>query len=489
MAFILTWRDDTEVADFISAASAYLLQDKSLSIWTPRRKQVWGGDSEFSHGSQLISNKFENRKIRLKFYVTGATRDELAANISVLERLAENARTRDIERVGSRSELEYQWDGMADTTFFEVIDAELRWPSNVMSVDGVHQKDGSGDFIIWGFSLQLVTKPFGFDTSPITGTMAEVSLTNGNGTDVTGGLKIYNHDDVTAGHDNWVEIEASKIAGEFPAVLQLKLMSDSGEAEKTSKIYVGVRKGNQSFVNVLEDDDASFVIGSPTPTLDTGDSSGDFYTSFNFSGTTEQALIRWALTSDQIGATQGPFRIFGRCKDGSHWDQNSNYAIAIKYGTDILWQGEWRKPIDTTTELFDFGTVFLPPWLVGTETDLAALDIEIRGQRDIAGTTTIDFDFLGLLPMDGGYRIYDFRVVGMAQNEFVVDDGWTDAVYHINTSSKKTGLPFALMPRIELKANTKHRLYFFMEGTSQNAQINRQLKVSVFIVPTYNVLA
>jgi hypothetical protein len=490
MAFEFIWRDNTEEVDFINDASPYGLQDDELEIWTPRRKQVWGGDSEFSHGKQLISSKFENRRVKLKFYVTGATRDELAANVSVIERLAESARLRDIEQIGSRNELQYKWDGMSDTTYFEVIDAELRWPSDTMSVEGVHQKDGSGDWIIWGFSLMFTTKPFAFDTAPISGSLTEMSLTNGGGTNQTGGLNVYNHDDDTAAaHDNWVEIDAAEIEGEFPAVTRLILESDSGEAEKTSKIYIGVRKGDTTFVNVLEDDDADFVIGSPSPTLDTGNSSGDYYTQFAFSGTTEQALISWDLSAAQVEATQGPFRIFGRVKDATHWDQNANYAIAIKYGTDILWQGEWRKPVNTTTELFDFGTVYMPPWLVGTETGLAALTIEIRGQRDIAGTTTINFDFLALLPMDGGYRIINFRAVGMAQTESVVDDGWTDAVYHINTSSKKTGLPYALMPRIELKANTKQRIYFLMEGTAGNAQILRQLTVQVYIVPTYNVLA
>lgn len=489
MAFILKWTNGNKTVDFLAEGSAYHLMDKTLEVWTPKKKQVWGGDSEFAHGKQLISNKFENRRIRMKFSVSGSTRDELSANINAIELLADLARERDIEQIGPRNELQYKWDGMSDMTYFEIIDAELHWPKETMSVEGVHQKDGDGDWIIWNFSLVFTTKPFAFDTSPVNGSMTELDLDNGNGTDVTGGLTVYNHDDAGAGHDNWVKVDGEDLKGEFPAIIQLKLKSDSGEAEKTSKVYIGVRKGDLTFVNILEDNDAAFVIGSPSPTLDTGNSSADYYTQFQFSGTTEQALIRWDLTAAQVEATQGPFRLFGRVKDATHWDQNANYAIAIKYGTEILWQSKWRKPINTTTELFDFGTVYMPPWLVGTETGLAALSIEIRGIRDIAGTTTIDFDYLGLLPMDGGYRVLEFRATGMAQNEYLVDDGWTDAVYHINTSDKKTGLPYGLMPRIELKADTDQRIYFFMEGTSGNSQIARQLKVQVFMVATYNVLA
>ena len=214
------------------------------------------------------------------------------------------------------------------------------------------------------------------------------------------------------------------------------------ESEKTSKIFIGVRKGDLTFVNILEDDDAAAVFGSPTPVLDTGNSSDDYYTPIIFADTDgEIDLIRWALTAAQVEATQGPFRFFGRTRAGSHWDQNGSYAIAVKYGTDILFQSDWVKPLNTTTELLDFGTIYMPPWLVGTPTGLAALDISIRAKRDAVGNTTIDLDYLELFPQDGGYRILEYRTTGVAQFEFTVDDGWEENVHHVNSSSKKTGLP------------------------------------------------
>ena len=73
-------------------------------------------------------------------------------------------------------------------------------------------------------------------------------------------------------------------------------------------------------------------------------------------------LARWSLTDQQMDATQGAFRIFGKVRDGSYWDPNANYALAICYQGVILHQTEWRTPLDTTISLFDFGTVFLPPW-------------------------------------------------------------------------------------------------------------------------------
>jgi hypothetical protein len=770
MAFELILRDDTDAVNFLG--TAYRLRDKGLDIWTPKKKQVWGGESVYSHGSQLVTSTFENRRMRMWFQITGTNRDEIAANVSKVERILENARQRSIEQTGSRVEIQYRWDGASNATYFEVIDGELRWPRDTMSVEQVHQTDESGKYIITDFYLALICAPFAYPISPVNGSPTELPLTNGNGTDQTGGLRVHNHDDVTAGHDNWVQIDGTDFDGDFPAKIKMILESEAGEAEKTGKIYIGVRKGDLTFEHILEDDDVSgtsrsttvdsaladdggsitdetteaneataddmtllpaapavddayyfgkdlefdtlslnvstagvgswtivweywdgdswellagisdgttgFTTGGtnditwtiPTdwatrsidqialsaaiaddggsftdettpaneataddmtllpaaPVVDdayyfgasalfdkltlnistagagtwtlvweywngtawtaltgisdgttgftTGgtndvvwtpptdwatttvnaqgpfyyirgrvsaftsittqplgqqgwivpqisffvrarvsvytsittqplgqqvtvgaeitdgdNSSGGSYTEVSFKDTDGDVdIFEWALTAAQVEATQGPFRFFGRCQEATHWDQNGSYSIVIKYGTDVLFQSEWRKPVDTTTELLDFGTIYLPPWLVGTPTGLAGLNIAIRAKRDVAGTSVISFDYLALMPQDGGYRILEYRATGVAQFEETVDDGWEESVYHIDGSSKKTGLPFGLMPRLELEPGVDHKIFFLQEGTVKNCEITREMDVQVFVVPTYNVL-
>ena len=769
MAFKLLITDGTLSIDFLS--TAYKLRDSGLDIMTPNKKQVWGGESVYSHGSQLVTSTFENRRIRVWFQVTGATRDELAQNISSVERILESARQRSIEEQGARVELQYQHEGSSGITYFEILDGQLRWPRDTMSVGQVHQRDEADRFILYDFQLILECDPFAYPISPVNGTPTELSLTNGNGTDVTGGLRVYNHDDATAGHDNWVEIDGADISGDYPAKVKLILESEAGEAELTSKIYIGLRKGDLTFVNILEDDGSTggsqssettsaladdggaitdetteaneataddmtllpttpvqndayyfgystefdkldlnistagsgswtilweywngawtalanvldgtvgFTVGGsnevswtlpsdwvkkavnqvalsaaiaddngsftddttaannaaandmtllpavpevndayyfgystpvdrlvlnigtagvgswslaweywngniwivlpnisdgttnfknvginnidftkPTdwtanivnaqgpyyyirarvvtynstttqplgtqawmvPIIDyyvrarvsaftsittqplgqqvtinneLGDSdfsSGGTFSNVSFTDVDgEVDIFEWALTGAQIEATQGPFRFFGRTREGTHWDQNASYAIVVKYQNDVLFQSEWRKPIDTITELLDLGTIYLPPWLVGTPTSLAGLTIALRAKRDIIGSTTISFDYIALLPQDGGYRILEYRTTGTGQFEETVDDGWENSVYHVNTSGKKTGLPYGLMPRLELEPGVTARLYFLMEGTIKNCEITRQLDVQVFAVPTHNVL-
>jgi hypothetical protein len=144
--------------------------------------------------------------------------------------------------------------------------------------------------------------------------------------------------------------------------------------------------------------------------------------------------------------------------------------------------------LDTTISLFDFGTVYIPPWL-GSNQGLSGLDIELKIWRKTYGTTTIKLDYLALLPQDGGYRVIQYRGAGLAQLESVVDDGWGKAVYHVTTTGKRSGLPFALMPPLTLKPGQTQRIYFLMEGLNGSSEISRRLKVSVGVVPTYMVLS
>jgi hypothetical protein len=490
MGFILTLRDDIESIDFLS--EAYQLQDGGLVISIPEQREVWGGDSIFAQGEQLVQTSFANREATITFEITGATRDELIQNVARIDRILERAKRRSIEERGTRVELVYAWDSTENTTYFEAVSGKLEWPENVMSVEQVHQKH-SDRWVITDFILTLVLYPFAYPVSPVSGAAGLITISNINGT-ATEELIVSNRNDNT--HDNFVEIYGNQLAGAFPLPVSLVLKGDSGEAEKTGKIYIGVRQGDLNFRPILEDNAATYRIGSVGSTSDPDYSSGGTYSNLVHTVTDPGShppiqpavLARWSLTDSEMDATQGAFRIFGKVRDGFYWDPNANYALAITYQGTILHQTEWRTPLDTTISLFDFGTVFLPPWL-GSNQGLAGVNIELKIWRKIYGTTTIKLDYLALLPQDGGYRVIQYRGGGLGQLEYVVDDGWGKAVYHMTAAGKRSGLPFALMPPLTLKPGQTQRLYFLMEGVNGSSEISRRLKVSVGVVPTYMVLA
>lgn len=486
MTFILKLKSNADELNFLDGTT-FQLMDGGLNVQLPRKKEVWGGDSIFEHGAELIATSFENRTISLEINIKGTTRDDLIENTNRIERILGEARERSIEQTGSRVEFQYQWDQTASITYFEVIDGELRWPDTTMSVEGVLQQDTDDKYIIRGFSLELTVFPLGYPISPVSGAPSVLPLTNMHGTDVTTGLRVDNRND--ANGQNYVEIKAADLDGEQEFLVELDLESDTGEAEQNSKIYIGCRRGDLTFKHILEDNAAAAVFGSPAPTADADYSSGGTYTIVSFADTDgEVELFRWDLSDAEMAATQGAFRFLGRLQEGDFWDQNANYSIAVKYGSTILYQSEWISPLDTTINLLDFGTIYLPPWLVGTPTNLAGLSISLMGEHKSTGTVSLNLDYMALMPQDGGYRILNFRGQGMAQFEHLFDDGWDRVVYHETTGGKKTGLPYGLMRRITLKPNSAQRLYFLMEGTAGSTEITRKMNVIVSAVPSYLVL-
>lgn len=478
MAFYLRLQSDTEVVDFL--AQDFQLTDGGLQVDAPETRDVWGGDSIYAHGAQLISSKFGTRAFSITFSVYGETRDSLLSNIAQIDRLIDAARRRSIEEAGSKVELVYAWESTSRKSYFEVLNGNLNWPDNTMSVEQVHQQTQAG-WVIYDMELTLTVNPFSTPISPVDGTPYPVEISNDTGS----GLSIFVQND---GSNNWIDVPGEVLQSSFPLFTSLSMQSDSGEAERTSKIYIGVRKGNKDFTSLLDDKEAGYTVPDAVQMVDADYSARGTYTQLPFSGVSEQVLIRWDLSDEQIEATQGAFRLFGRCKDNTYWSSDANYAIGVYYQDTLLHKTEWRAPIESNVTLFDFGTIFLPPWL-GSLNGLAGLSVAILGMQKLEGSTTINFDYLSLLPQDGGYRVLNFRGGGMAQFEYLVDDSWLGATYHINMSGKKSGLPYGLMEPITLQPKIGHRLYFLMEGTAGSTEISRKLNVSLRVVPTYMVLA
>ena len=640
--YLLKLTDGINDVDFL--VKEYLLENAGFEIRAPKKKQLWGGGTIFSHGESLVSSKYENRRLRITFEITGATRDEFNSNASDLERLLTIARRRAIEQQGNRVELQYQIDGASMITYFEIIDGTLTFPRDIMSVEQVLQTDLAGRFVVHRFVLDLIAHPFGFSISPVNGSPVAVPLSNGNGTDVTGGLKIVNHDDSHSGDDNWVEIKAVDIADseqKLDTILQLKqTVTVSG---RTQKFYIGHRTGNTDFTHILEDKNAAIIrttdsvdiaaaiaddggvltdetaeandptsndmtllpvtpvvndayyfghtgkyisiilflttVGAgswtitweywnggswatlpgindpsngfrtaisatdpithdfPTDwTTTTVNSQGPFYYtrarvsafssitiqplgggvdrgkslgSENASGgsyspsvisdtdAVSQILYQWNLTAEQAAKTQGPFRIFGKVRQGFSWNENASYQVRLTLSSLIrLAVGKVVKPITSNVELLDFGTFHLPPGfpspaLNPSDEDILPYEIAIYATYDEGvGTAVINLDYLMLLPLDGGYRVIQFPVLGLFDDHFVVDDGWEDQVYFMDEAPEfyKLSYPIGLLSRIRLLPNQKQRLYIVQESDTKNVEINRELEVELFKIPRFTGL-
>ena len=483
--FILKLTDGTETVDFLG--DFYQLADGGLQVALPKAKEVWGGNSLYANGAQLIMTSYDNREATLTFEVLGETRDSLIANVARIDRLIETAKTFSIEETGRRVEFQYAWDGNSQITYFEVVSGKLEWPENVMSVEQVHQQNQDGLYYITDFVLTLNLHPFAYSISPVSGTPISVSLANSLGS----GTQVVVHNSNDTGRVNYVEVAGADLPGSFPMPILLNMQNVLGEGENIGKVYIGVRKGDMGFKTKLDDKDAVFRINNATPTPDLDNSVGGTYSVLAFMGKTPLILARWTLSDVEASATQGPFRIFGKVKDTTIWDPNANYCLAITSadGSVLLDQTEWRTPLNSTTTLLDFGTIFLPPWL-GAMTNIAGLSIELKAMHKADDVqTSVSLDYLAFLPQDGGYRVLAYRGAGLGLLETLVDDGWNRTVYNQDTNGKKMALAYGLMPALMLRPGVTQRLYFLMEGVNGNSEGKRQLRVSLGVVPAYMVLA
>lgn len=86
-----------------------------------------------------------------------------------------------------------------------------------------------------------------------------IPLTNGNGTNITTGLTIYNHDDggVSPAHDNWVLINAADVVGDMPGRTRLEV-TNTYASNRLYTLWVGQNWTDpDNLDHILEGEDSS----------------------------------------------------------------------------------------------------------------------------------------------------------------------------------------------------------------------------------------
>jgi hypothetical protein len=477
--------------DFLSGTS-YVLLDQGLKFSPLSKKQVWVGGSSYLHGSNLISSSFENRTIEISFKVRGTSMDNLINNITLIERTLERARRNAIYRINSRVELQFKIDGATNASYFEIIDGDLKWPEDLLSVENILQQEGSY-YVIYDFVLTLVCYPLAFSASPYSGSMTALPLTNGNGTNVTSGLVVQNHDDSGTGHDNWVSISGSSILGGYPSLLRLELQTRAEIDYATNKVHIGVEQNPTANLKTMFDNsDATYVKDSPTPVSD-GSCSGGTYTRVVYSPTsTGTLLFSFSTTAVQSAAMKGAYRVFGRTlpSSGGGWDAASNYKIAFWLTDDGLstFDTGWIRPQPNDSpsgiEVLDFGVVFINQDSYITNQD--GFEFKLYANSDV-NSKYLNLDYIYFLPVNGGYRVLEARSTG-AKSVTFIDDGWIDVVY-AKIGSYNLPYAYGLMPRLTLLPGKDQKLFFLMQSANYgSADIDRYVTAKVYYVPQFNVL-
>lgn len=331
----------------------------------------------------------------------------------------------------------------------------------------------------WGYSGKAMVLRLLVEREPVFhGPLTAVPLSNGNGTNTTSALTVWNHDDGGAGHDSYVAIGSSGVTGALPTPAEIGITNVTA-TDRTYDVFVGANAWGDpaTFNPVIE---AESLTPFTTSAVLTGSSySNNQARSLSWSGSAETVLATATLSSAQLAACAGGyFRLFARFTAnpaGDTWLR----ANLLLFGLTRLWEGE-QVLLETNQHLQDLGVFPLPPYLPG-ESGLNDLTLQLTGYATAGGSKAITVDYLYWMPLRS-YRHYRPKGYGLAQSARILEqangvirsDGWAGgAIGHYIGY----GGPLWLWP------GRAQRLHILQRADDGTAAIDRQLAVQVWHRP------
>jgi hypothetical protein len=334
----------------------------------------------------------------------------------------QDARSRQKTQSGERIWVKFAAYTADDVWRSEILDGRILWPPETLG--GAYLPSDKGEV-----AIVITRKAFWEKDSEY-----ELPLSIG-GTYATGGRAIENHHDADAGDVNWVAWEDWAILGDLPAPLRIEFTSTHATLNVRRIMMALTHKvqdtGDYSLNWSLEGEDNLHAPG--TVTADANSSDGNYMVE-QWAVTTETKVFQWAVNNMDY-ARGAPFRAVARFLSNPSDDLYARIKI-LGGGTSTteIWSSKlvkvaWRA--SAPEELTDLGTIpALPP---GTPDGVAysTVYIDLYFLRNVAGTHTVNLDYLDLMPMDAGFRVVDSTAnnIAIGQNQTLIDDGIYERTY------------------------------------------------------------
>jgi hypothetical protein len=305
----------------------------------------------------------------------------------------------------------------------------------------------------------------------------QIPLTNGNGTNDTSGLTIYNHDDAgtSPAHDNWVSIGADDIEGDLPGPTRLEVIN-TYSVSRLLTLWIGQNWTDpDNFSHMLEGESSS--TGSEQSISGT---SGGKYRQYALASGAEATMFTWTLNDSFLDTCYGQYYKFLARFQGTA-PTSVKFRIKLQYEGTVIWQsGQISMDSSRALQIRDLFTLRLPPWLLG-QTNLKTLTMLMTGQQNTGSPINVDLDFIQITPLDG-WRMLECAGYGVVQNSRMIDDGFNEVAYIDNgAGDDKAGLLIGYGNPIHLYPGKKQRLYFLMHTWEYNrAEIAQTATVKLY---------
>lgn len=317
-------------------------------------------------------------------------------------------------------------------------------------------------------------------------TETAVPLTNGNGTNNTSGLNVFNCNDGSGSspnvRHNYVAIGSTAILGNLPSACRIEMTNQYNSASRMYNVWLAqnVFSDPANFQHMLEGEAVSYG-GSNSASASY---SGGYTRSFSWAGDTQAIMARWLLNGTYLSRSAGRwFKILAAFGADPGAGIKLQCKITFPAGTPITVVASSQEvTLATYGRLQDIGTLQIAPWLAG-ETSLTDVDLTLYARK--VGGGAIAIDYLQVTPLDG-YRLLVPRGYGAAYTIRLVDDGigkvvWTDGW----TPAGKTGHYTTSGDALMLYPGRAQRIYFLQSGDSGDIAITRLLNVKIFYRARY----
>jgi hypothetical protein len=319
------------------------------------------------------------------------------------------------------------------------------------------------------------------------GDLLPVELSNGNGSNVTGGLTLFNCCDGSGAppalRQNYAQIAPGALAGDLPAPASFELALQPGSPALWDMLLAqNVFADPGGLVHWLEGESASSGL-SGAETLTDSTCSGGQYKKLTWYGTGETQWLSWTLNPAMLAACGGnalrPVLRWQTALNLSEvWLQlrltigGGDAPVIASESTPVL-----ARALDSR-RLVELAPLRIPAERLPGSPCAAALELIAR--CGLSGSKSVGVDFLQLFPLDG-YRRY-LSLFPLNPGDTLVDDGIEGALYsqraggNLKTHSAQ-GDPLCLQP------GRLQRLYFAELGLSSGGAVHSSVRLKAWYRP------
>lgn len=224
-------------------------------------------------------------------------------------------------------------------------------------------------------------------------------LSNHNGSGVTTGLQVENHQDDA--HQNHVDVELGGVGGDLPAPARLELVhAETAPSRTITDLWMGAYLDSVHAPPgvILEGESATTELATSVVAASTA--SAGFYRRVSWLAAGEVELMAWTLSASLLGALAGRtvlplVRFAAPFPAGDVWVQLRVQAAAGAPAHTSEWV--LLKP---GLGLQELPAMALPPWQLPGDTLPALLNLSLHATRGTSGSLSVDLDFIQLTPMD-----------------------------------------------------------------------------------------